>query len=120
MKDRMRVGYVCTNYNNSSYTRDAIASLHAGSRGNDVRVVVVDNNSQDADIAKLREVAREFPGVELILNQDNVGYFPRTEHRYHASADPVPRYRAPSGWEQRPGVSEEFRGNPGASPRRPR
>ena len=72
----MRVGYVCTNYNSSSYTRDAIASLHAGSRGSDVSVVVVDNKSQDADVAKLPEVARDFPGVELILNQDNVGYFP--------------------------------------------
>ena len=76
MSDRMRVGYVCTNYNNSSYTRDAIASLHSGNRGSDVRVVVVDNKSQDEDLAKLREIPREFPGVELILNQDNVGYFP--------------------------------------------
>lgn len=72
----MKIGFVCTNYNNSSYTRAAIASLHAGGRWSDVRVVVVDNKSQDSDVASLKDVAREFPGVELVLHPDNVGYFP--------------------------------------------
>ena len=41
MKDRIRVGYVWTNYNISSYRRDAIASLRAGNRGSyDPRFVV--------------------------------------------------------------------------------
>jgi GT2 family glycosyltransferase len=71
----MKVGYVCTSYNNSSVTRAAIASLHAGGRAGDVRVVVVDNRSRDADVASLGAVAREFPGVELLLNPENVGYF---------------------------------------------
>jgi GT2 family glycosyltransferase len=72
----MKIGYVCTNYNNASYTRAAIASLHAGGRGEDVRVVVVDNRSRDEDVAALQRVAGEFPHVEVVLSPDNVGYFP--------------------------------------------
>ena len=72
----MKIGYVCTNYNNSSYTRAAIASLYAGSRPGDVRIVIVDNKSRDEDVASLEEIGREFPEVELLLNPDNVGYFP--------------------------------------------
>jgi len=72
----MKVGFVCTNYNNSSYTRDAIASLRSGGGWEDVRVVVVDNKSSDDDIAALERVVRDFPRVELVLNPKNVGYFP--------------------------------------------
>lgn len=71
----MKLGFVCTNYNNASYTRTAVASLHAGARTRDVRVVVVDNHSEAQDVAALEAVASEFPGVELVLNQENVGYF---------------------------------------------
>jgi GT2 family glycosyltransferase len=72
----MTLGFVCTSYNNSAFTRAAVASLHAGGRWGDVRVVVVDNQSRPDDVAALRSVAREFPGVELVLNPENVGYFP--------------------------------------------
>jgi len=72
----MKVGFVCTNYNNSSFTRAAIASLRAGSRWDDVQVVVVDNRSKDEDVAALKEIGRDYPEVELILNPENVGYFP--------------------------------------------
>jgi GT2 family glycosyltransferase len=72
----MKVGFVCTNYNNSSFTREAIASLRAGSRWVDTQVVIVDNRSQEADVAALREMTEGVPNVTLILNPDNVGYFP--------------------------------------------
>lgn len=72
----MKLGFVCTNYNSSSFTRAAIASLHASGRWSDVRVVVVDNKSRDEDVASLDAMAREFPGVELVLHPENVGYFP--------------------------------------------
>jgi len=71
----MRIGFVVTNYNNSSYTRAAIASLHAGG-WNDMCVTVVDNKSRDDDLRSLKDMVREFPGVELVLNAANVGYFP--------------------------------------------
>ena len=72
----MKIGFICTNYNNSSYTRAAVASLHAADAGNDVRIVVVDNKSNDDDVARLKDVAREFPKTEVVLNPANVGYFP--------------------------------------------
>ena len=71
----MKVGFVCTNYNNSSLTRAAVASLCTGTKPDDVRVVVVDNESQESDVASLRDVAGEFAGVDLVLNPRNVGYF---------------------------------------------
>ena len=70
------IGYVCTNYNNARYTRGAVASLKAGARGADVRVVVVDNQSGPDDVAELRAIARDFDGVEVVLNDRNAGYFP--------------------------------------------
>lgn len=72
----MKVGFVCTNYNNSSLTANAVASLLASRRREDVRIVVVDNKSSDKDIAALQALARQFPEVELVLNPENVGYFP--------------------------------------------
>ncbi|MDX2207520.1 MAG: glycosyltransferase [Gemmatimonadales bacterium] len=71
-----RLGFVCTNYNNSTVTRAAIASLRSGGNDSRVPVVVVDNRSHPDDVQALRSIAREYPGVELVLNDDNVGYFP--------------------------------------------
>jgi GT2 family glycosyltransferase len=70
----MKVGYVCTNYNNSSYSRGAVRSLLRDG-GEEYRIVVVDNNSDSKNVEALKSVAQEFPQVELLLNKDNVGYF---------------------------------------------
>ena len=72
----MRVGFVCTNYNGSRYTRAAVSSLLDTPRAPDVQVVVVDNRSSEADVESLKHIASEYPTVELILNDENVGYFP--------------------------------------------
>ena len=70
----MKIGYVCTNYNNSAYTREAVCSLLKD--GGDVyRILVVDNNSDSKNVEALKSVASEFQHVELILNKENVGYF---------------------------------------------
>lgn len=69
------LGFVCTNYNNSSFTRAAITSLHQGGRQTGVKVVVVDNRSEADDVVRLRELTRDFPSVELLLNEENCGYF---------------------------------------------
>jgi len=70
----MKLGYVCTNYNNSSYTREAVRSLLKND-GYQFRVVVVDNNSDDGNVEALKTLAKELPEVELILSKENVGYF---------------------------------------------
>src|SRR5215831_8801016 len=69
----MKFGFVCTNYNNSAYTREAVASLRRN--GEQCRVVVVDNKSNDENVSALKTLANEFQHVDLILNSENVGYF---------------------------------------------
>jgi GT2 family glycosyltransferase len=70
----MIFGYVCTNYKNSAYTQGAVRSLMSNG-GDEFRVVVVDNNSDSKNVDVLKNLAREFRQVELILNKENVGYF---------------------------------------------
>jgi GT2 family glycosyltransferase len=70
----MKIGYVCTNYNNSADTREAVCSLWRNA-GDEYRIVVVDNNSNSENVEALKNIASEFQYVELILNENNVGYF---------------------------------------------
>ncbi len=70
----MKIGYVCTNYNNSAYTAKAVRTLKTGTR-HEYAIAVVDNNSNPESVQQLRELAVEFPDIHLILNADNVGYF---------------------------------------------
>jgi GT2 family glycosyltransferase len=73
----MKLGYVCTNFNNSHFTVDAVRSLAASSADrHELRVVVVDNLSSPEHRATLRALAAEFSFVDLVLNDENVGYFP--------------------------------------------
>jgi GT2 family glycosyltransferase len=46
-------------------------SLFKTTRDLDLDVVVVDNHSQDGTVEEIRA---QFPGVRLILNDDNLGY----------------------------------------------
>lgn len=70
----MGYAYVCTNYNNAHYTRDAVRTINAGTHP-PVRIVVVDNQSKPADVASLKAIAEEYSNVELVLNDENIGYF---------------------------------------------
>lgn len=73
----MKLGYICTNFNNSHFTADAVRSLVA-SAGNlhELRVIVVDNQSAPEHRNGLKQLAEQFSCVDLLLNEDNVGYFP--------------------------------------------
>lgn len=70
----MKIGYVCTNYNNSHYTQEAVKSLLANP-GHEYRVVVVDNCSRVEAKELLQILADKFPQVHIIFNEENVGYF---------------------------------------------
>lgn len=71
----MSYGYVCTNYNNAHFTRIAVESLHS-SGVPPQQIVVVDNRSKAEDVAALRSLAERFSTVDLVLNGENIGYFP--------------------------------------------
>jgi GT2 family glycosyltransferase len=68
----MKIGYVCTNYNNSAVTARAIETLQAN-RGHETHAVVVDNASNAEEVEELRQL--ESDGVELICLSENIGYF---------------------------------------------
>lgn len=70
----MKIAYICTNYNNSEFTIAAVDSLMRNV-GHDIEVFVVDNASQEQEVAKLRPLAAREPRVRLIENSENVGYF---------------------------------------------
>jgi GT2 family glycosyltransferase len=70
----MKLAYVCTNYNNSSFTLAAVDSLMANA-GHDIAVVVVDNASRPDEVAQLRPLAQRHPSVRVLEHAQNTGYF---------------------------------------------
>jgi len=70
----MKLGYVCTNYNNSHFTVSAARSLVAND-GHDVAIVVVDNASEPAERQILNDLEKHLAQVQVIFSSDNVGYF---------------------------------------------
>jgi GT2 family glycosyltransferase len=71
---KMDIGYVCVNYNNSSYTHGAVKSLVVN-REHQFHIVVVDNNSDEANVEILRKLQAEHANLEIIFNETNAGYF---------------------------------------------
>ena len=71
----MNVGFVFTNYNNSSYTREAVKSLADSVYAEQYSVVIVDNNSMPEDVEALIGIKRDYPSIEVIYNQQNLGFF---------------------------------------------
>ena len=71
----MNIGFVFTNFNNSSFTREAIKSLEESPNSDNCFVVVIDNKSNQKDIESLRLIEQEYPRVDVIYNNENIGYF---------------------------------------------
>ena len=70
----MKLAYVCTNYNNSSFTLAAVDSLMRN-LSHDIEVFVVDNASAEDEVRKLRPLSQKYPSVHVIESPDNTGYF---------------------------------------------
>lgn len=68
----MELGYVCTNYNGSSFTRNVIGSLRRIS-GHKIFVVIVDNASDPADLASIASLEDE--QTTVLRMKENLGYF---------------------------------------------
>jgi len=73
-RSKMKIAYVCTNYNNSVFTLAAVETLMRNV-DHDVVVIVVDNASSKVEVAKLQLLSQKYQSVYLIKNQTNVGYF---------------------------------------------
>jgi len=71
----MKIGFTFTNYNNSQFTIDCIKSIHRNLGEGTYKIVVVDNNSNDADKAMLSGIEPNYEHVKIIFNKENSGYF---------------------------------------------
>ena len=71
----MNLGFVFTNYNKSHFTRNAVESILSKKGESSCYIAIVDNKSNEADVDGLKKIKLDFPEVELVLNEQNVGYF---------------------------------------------
>jgi GT2 family glycosyltransferase len=71
----MKIGFVFTNFNSSSYTKDLVISLRQFNSQNNYPIIIVDNDSNEENIALLKLIEKENNNVHLILSGINLGYF---------------------------------------------
>ncbi|MFD0869516.1 glycosyltransferase family 2 protein [Paenibacillus residui] len=67
----MDLSIIILNYNTCELTLKALRSVYASRTGYQFEVILIDNASSDSSVEKIRE---EFPQVQLIENQENVGF----------------------------------------------
>lgn len=71
----MKIGFVFTNYNNSDYTRVAVQSIINNDYLNETEIIIVDNKSEEYDLTLLKIIKKDFPKIDIIFNDENIGYF---------------------------------------------
>lgn len=71
----MKVAYICTNFNNSEFTREAARSFFETMGDAPAEMVVVDNASVARHRELLKELEAEFAHLRVIFNDANAGYF---------------------------------------------
>lgn len=81
----MDLATVIVHYKSPERLRECLRALPAAARGLEHEVLVVDNDSRDGMPAM---VAREFPGVRVLVNRDNVGYARAVNQGIAASTGP--------------------------------
>ena len=67
----IKLSIIFVNWNTRDLTRDALTSVYKETRGINIEVIVVDNNSGDGSVEMIKN---EFPQVVLIENKDNLGF----------------------------------------------
>ncbi len=70
----MKFCFICTNFNTSSFTIDAIRSLEKN-KGHEINIVVVDNNSSEEQKLILSNNLDHLPNVLIYFSKINLGYF---------------------------------------------
>lgn len=69
------LGFVFTNFNNTSLTIQAVKSIRENAGESDYNIVVVDNCSSEDEVKLLQEIDGVYNNVHVVYNADNVGYF---------------------------------------------
>ena len=70
----MKLAVILVNYNGKQYNTACIESLCAAHGMEEMRIIVVDNASQDGSVELLREQYGKEEDVELIVLDDNYGF----------------------------------------------
>lgn len=69
------VGFVFTNFNNTSLTIQAVKSIRENSKNIECYIVVIDNSSSDSEVSLLKDIDGVYKNVKVVYNNINVGYF---------------------------------------------
>lgn len=67
----MKLSIIIVNYNVSHFLRQCLLSVYEAINSIETEIFVVDNNSVDDSV---KMVQTEFPGVKLIVNEQNTGF----------------------------------------------
>lgn len=67
----MKLSVIIVNYNVKYFLEQTLLSVQSASKGLDVEIFVVDNNSVDDSV---KMVKNQFPEVKLIANKENTGF----------------------------------------------
>lgn len=70
----MKLAVILVNYNGKRYNASCIDSIFANTDAGDVRIIVVDNASQDDSVRLLKERYDGNERLELVLLDDNYGF----------------------------------------------
>ena len=71
----MKIGFAFTNYNNSDLSETLVKSVVPMLESGRARIVFVDNASRPAEVEKMRLIEKAYPGVDVVYNPENSGYF---------------------------------------------
>lgn len=71
IKDSKKMFFILVNYNGYSDTVECIKSIISTNKSYDIKIIVIDNCSKERKIENLNNV---FPEVELILEDNNLGF----------------------------------------------
>ncbi|MFC2110837.1 glycosyltransferase [Bacteroidota bacterium] len=67
----MKLSVIIVNYNVEHFLEQCLLSVRKATKGLDIEVIVVDNNSVDGSVKMLKE---KFSEIELIQNKENTGF----------------------------------------------
>jgi len=71
MKDPIEISIIFVNYNTSDHLRKCLNSIETNLNSNGIEIIVVDNNSSDRSIEKIKD---EYPEIKLFLRDKNDGF----------------------------------------------
>ena len=64
MKDSIEISIIIVNYNTTDHLRKCLNSIETNLNSNGIEIIVVDNNSSDRSIEKIKD---EYPEIKLFL-----------------------------------------------------